>query len=140
ILYRLSKDFRRFPSVRSPILGFLDSENSPVLYFLQGKQATEKRLTTKWNDAAEPRSNLESDRKFLANVLGRPLAQLLIFPLTTPHQTFVFGSPVLFIEHSLSTEDLKELQIFLDQRIQPLSLALDRVLMESYLKLTSYRW
>ncbi len=140
ILYRLSRDFRKFPSVRPPILGFRDSENRPVLYFLQGKQATEKRVPSQWNHATSARSNLAEDRIYLANVLGRPLAQLLVFPLKTPQQTFVLGSPVLFIEHSLTPHALSQLQEFLAQRVQPLSLALDRVLMENYLKLTSYRW
>lgn len=140
ILYRLSRDFRKFSSVGSPILGFLDAENRGVLYYLQGKQATEKRVTTQWKEALEPRSHSEEDRQYLANVLGRPLAQLLVFPLKSPQQTFVFGSAVLFIEHALPAEDLEELKHFLAQRIQPLSLALDRVLMENYLKLTSYRW
>src|SRR5690606_11741736 len=46
----------------------------------------------------------------------------------------------LFFEHSLNDEGVERFLSYVSERLQPLSIALDRILLEYHLKYTSLQW
>lgn len=139
----IRKDLKGFHEVRPPVLGYVVAEGRPMILFFQGKQIVEREARTMWSNRSRIRFNEREDRIYLANEFGRPFIKLLAVPLkrravASDHEA---ESPAtLFFEHSLNDDAVEKFLAFVSERLQPLSIALDRILLEYHLKYTSLQW
>ncbi len=81
--------------------------------------------------------------RYFANHFGRPLVKAYVVPLElrlTSHFVGGEGEAILCIENSLSDKEMASFIDFMNDGMRPLSMALDRVLLENQLSSFSYRW
>lgn len=139
----IRKELKSFHEVRAPMLGYVVAERRPMILFFQGKQIVEREARTMWSNRSRIRFAEHEDRVYLANEFGRPFVKVLAVPLkrravASDHEA---ESPAtLFFEHGLSDEGVDRFLSFISERLQPLSIALDRILLEYHLKYTSLQW
>jgi signal transduction histidine kinase len=108
---------------------------------MRGSQTIASHGRAQWQASARIRVNEAVDSQFLANLAGRPFAKVIRFPLiTVRHQKDPGRSPLLFFEHTLNTPELDSLLETLTEKLQPVSWALDRLILEQELKSTSRDW
>lgn len=108
-----------------------------ILYFQRGETTT---IQTKepWNTGLKLRINDKDDQQYLANIFGRPFGRVVAFPLQS--KAVDSRDVVLFVEHQLSAEQMDSFIDYMGERLQSLSLALDRSLLEVNLKRASFLW
>lgn len=97
----------------------LSLEQAPA--FLHGDQLVETQIS-----------------KDLADLLERPFAKSVVIPL--PLKSFPNSKALLGFEHSMKKEELRDFESFLSERQYPVSVSLDRILLEQELNVFSYRW
>lgn len=133
-LSSIGSDVREFHGVGAPFLAFTPPNGTRRVITFRGKDLVEVEIE---NSVAinEMRSNNRDDQKFLANLFQRPIASVVAVPLGKEA-----NSPVLYFEHSLSGASLLEFTDFLHQRLQPMMLSLDRILLEQQTRYASKQW
>ena len=139
----LNNEVKTFPKVKEPILAFARGENEFILLFFQGTQVAEKVVTGVWPQQIRLRLNDVNDSQYLANIFGRPFGKLLSIPLKLKRKSNhdqLRVSAVLFFEHALSADGVKGFFDFIEERLQPMSIALDRLLLEQDLNEASMLW
>lgn len=139
----IRKELKAFHELRPPVLGYIASERRPLILYFQGKQVHEREARTIWPNRSRMRINEIEDRLYLANEFGRPLIKVIAIPLKRRAvATGADNEPpaTLFFEHSLPDEKIEQFLGYISERLQPLSIALDRLLLEYHLKYTSLQW
>ena len=139
----VQRELRSFTSLRPPVLGYISSERRPVIVSFQGKQIVEEEVRQAWSTSVRLRINEIDDRVYLANEFGRPFVKVIAIPLkrrAIASETEIESPATLFFEHSAPDENVESFLSFISERLQPLSIALDRILLEYSLKYTSYQW
>lgn len=139
----IRKELKAFHELRPPVLGYVASERKPLILYFQGKQVHEREARKVWPNRSRMRINEHEDRIYLANEFGRPLIKVIAVPLkrrATAGEGDVESPATLFFEHSLPDEKIEQFLTFISERLQPLSIALDRILLEYHLKYTSLQW
>lgn len=138
----IRRQVKELHALESPLLFVPRSEGIGDIYFLQGSGTpVRRRVRGKWNVSARIRINQAEDSRFLADTMGRPFAKVLCFPLITArHQVDASRAPLLFFEHGLTGEALEQVVDGLSEKLQPVSWALDRLVLEQELKSTSRDW
>lgn len=143
LLTLIAKELRAFTALRPPVLGYFASERRPMIVYFQGKQVVEKEMRHSWSTSLRLRINEIDDRVYLANEFGRPFVKVIAIPLKR-RMAALESEPeppaTLFFEHSLPDDKIDPFLAFILERLQPLSIALDRILLEYHLKYTSYQW
>jgi two-component system NtrC family sensor kinase len=143
LLGLIQRELKKFHELRAPMLGYIVSERTPVIQFFQGKQVVEREARLMWSNRPRMRVNDHEDRVYLANEFGRPFAKVLAVPLKR-RAIAPAGSDeapaTLFFEHALPDERVETFIAFISERLQPLSIALDRIILEYHLKATSLQW
>jgi two-component system, NtrC family, sensor kinase len=79
----------------------------------------------------------------LADIFGRPFGKLLTIPLQLRRKTIqdpLQVSAVLFFEHALSSVEVDHFLTFFQERLLPLGIAFDRLLLEQDLTEASLLW
>lgn len=139
----MAKELRAFNTLRPPVLGYVASERRPMIVYFQGKQVVENEMRHAWSTSVRLRINEIDDRVYLANEFGRPFVKVIAIPLKR-RMAALESEPeppaTLFFEHSLPDDRIEPFLTFISERLQPLSIALDRILLEYHLKYTSYQW
>lgn len=143
ILGILRKELRKFHKMGDPVLAFrLGGGKTFFLSFQLGHFTQTETL----NHFEFPKSaqvpSAELIRHF-ANHFGRPFVKAYVVPLElrlTSHFVGGEGEAILCIENSLSDKEMGPFIDFMSDRMRPLSMALDRVLLENQLSIFSYRW
>jgi len=139
----MRKELRGFHELRPPALGYVVADRRPMILFSQGKQMIEREARQMWSGRSHLRINELEDRVYLANEFGRPFVKVIAIPLKRRSAASDPGqeSPAtLFFEHALSNDQIDNFLSFISERLQPLSIALDRILLEYHLKYTSLYW
>ena len=139
----IRKELKAFHELRPPMLGYVASERKPMIVFFQGKQVVEREARVMWLNRSRMRNNEHEDRQYLANEFGRPYIKALAIPLkrrAIASDADTESPATLFFEHSLPDEKIDTFLAFISERLQPLSIALDRILLEYHLKYTSLQW
>lgn len=127
--------------LESPVLFVPRGEDVGDFYHLRASEPIRTRFRGQWTVSSRIRVNESDDSQFLANGLGRPFGKVLCFPLiTVRHQKEIFKSPLLMFEHNLPARELEALVPILAEKLQPVSWALDRLILEQELKSTSKDW
>lgn len=138
ILNLVRREIKRFHGAGDPIL-YLPQPSQ--LVFFRNLQVGHKSVTETWAVSSRIRINSMEESQFLANQLGRPTGHVISFPLPAPRpEGGADASPVLYFEHSLPKGDVEAFLSFIGERLQPVSLAIDRILLERELKSASRVW
>ena len=141
LLPLVRRQLKEFHSLAAPLLFVPRGENFGDLYYMRGSQVITSRARGKWEVSARIRVNEPSDSQFLANAAARPFGKIIRFPLiTVRHQRDPSRSPLLFFEHTVNAGELDPLLETLTEKLQPVSWALDRLILEQELKSTSRDW
>lgn len=143
ILGILRKELRKFHKMGDPILAYrLGGGKTFFMSFQLGHFTQTESLTHfEFPKAAQvPSAELV---RYFANHFGRPFIKAYVVPLElrlTSHFVGGEGEAILCIENSLSDKEMGPFIDFMGDRMRPLSMALDRVLLENQLSSFSYRW
>ncbi len=142
ILKFLRKELRKFHKVGELVLYLQSGSRSEIYNFRNG---TVQKITLvtpfKFMETKDISSSVAA--KELANILGRPFAKAALFPLAlTLLSQFHEKSAraLLCFEHSMTMEESLEFEEFISERLNPVSISLDRVQLEHELDIFSYRW
>lgn len=137
----IRRQVKELHALEAPLLFVPRGDGMGDMYYLQGSNPVRRRVRGKWTVSARIRINQSEDSRFLADTMGRPFAKVLCFPLITArHQTDASRAPLLFFEHGLTPEALEQMVDGLSEKLQPVSWALDRLVLEQELKSTSRDW
>lgn len=143
ILGILRKELRKFHKMGDPILAYrLGGDKTFFMSFQLGHfTQTESLNHFEFPKTAQvPTSELI---RYFANHFGRPFVRAYMVPLELRLTSrFVDGEAeaILCVENSLSDKEMGPFVDFISDRMRPLSMALDRVLLENQLSIFSYRW
>ncbi len=142
LLHLIHKELKHFHELRPPILNYVSLDSTAKMVSIQGKQIFEKTVRKIWPSQNQVRVNDREDQKYLANEVGRPLGKILALPLSQKvNRNFKDDAlPHLYFEHNFSES---EVEVFLESTrdwLQPISIALDRIILEKHLKSTSQQW
>lgn len=143
LMQLMRKELKSFHELRAPVLGYVVSDKRPMILFFQGKQVIEREARQMWSGRSRLRINEHEDRVYLANEFGRPFVKVLAIPLkrrAVAKEGELESPATLFFEHTLPDEKIEGFLSFISERLQPLSIALDRILLEYHLKYTSFQW
>ncbi len=141
ILPLIRRHTKEYHFLESPLLFVPRGEDFGDFYYLRASEPIRVRVRGQWAVSTRWRANEAEDSQFLANALGRPVGKVLRFPLLTGrHQKDVFRAPLLMFEHNVASQNLDELVATLAEKLQPVSWALDRLVLEQELKSTSKDW
>ncbi len=157
LLLLLNQEVRSFHEVRSPILAVVSPEFGARLHFQQGHHAraggakTSRAMEKGWG--SKPVKNLWSqrsairvgdidDQAYLAQELGRPVAKTIAIPLGREARTRDVNAavPLLIFEHSFDEAKAERFKQFLIPRLEPLSTALDRIVINREMHAASRLW
>ncbi len=137
----IRRQVKEHHALETPLLFVPRGEGLGDMYYLQGSSAVRRRVRGKWTVSSRIRINQADDSRFLANTMGRPFGKVLCFPLITArHQADASRAPQLFFEHGLSNQEMDTIVDGLSEKLQPVSWALDRLVLEQELKSTSREW
>jgi len=143
LLHLIYRELKHFHELRPPILNYVSLDSTAKIVSIQGKQIFEKSVREPWPRKSEIRINDRQDQKYLANEFGRPLGKILALPLTQKlNKNLKNDDPLahLYFEHNFNDA---EVEVFLKSTrdwLQPISIALDRIILEKHLKTTSQQW
>ncbi|MES2964944.1 MAG: ATP-binding protein [Bdellovibrionota bacterium] len=143
LLNLIRKELKSFHELRAPVLAYVVADRTPVILFFQGKQIVEREARQMWSTRSRMRINEHEDRVYLANEFGRPFVKTLAIPLkrrAVAPDSSDEAPATLFFEHALPDDKIDPFLSFISERLQPLSIALDRILLEVHLKSTSLQW
>ncbi|UOE99858.1 ATP-binding protein [Bdellovibrio reynosensis] len=143
ILGILRKELRKFHKMGDPVLVYrLAGDKTFFISFQLGHFTQSESLTHFEFPKAAQIPNSELIRHF-ANHFGRPFIKAYVLPLElrlTSHFVGGQAEAILCIENSLTDKEMGPFVDFISDRMRPLSMALDRVLLENQLSSFSYRW
>lgn len=143
ILGILRKELRKFHKMGDPILAYrLGGDKTFFMSFQLGHfTQTESLVHFEFpKNAQVPGHELV---RYFANHFGRPFVRAYVIPLElrlTSHFVGGEGEAILCVENSLSEKEMATFMDFISDRMRPLSMVLDRVLLENQLSMFSYRW
>jgi len=140
LLSLIRKDFKKFHRLGDPCLAYAQPSGGLRLMYFRGSQVFQRQVISPWSASPRIRHGGGEDAQYLANELGRPMAMTLAIPLARrPSMTEGLG-PTLFFEHNLQAAEVDEILARLGERIQSVSFALDRLLLEHDLRSAVYMW
>ncbi|MGZ3772826.1 MAG: hybrid sensor histidine kinase/response regulator [Pseudobdellovibrionaceae bacterium] len=143
ILGILRKELRKFHKMGDPVLVYRLGGNKTFFLSFQLGHFTQSESLVHFEFpkmAQVPGSELI---RYFANHFGRPFVKAYIVPLElrlTSHFVGGESEAILCIENSLTDKEMTTFIDFISDRMRPLSMALDRVLLENQLSIFSYRW
>lgn len=139
VLHLLKREVRRYHRMQDPVL-LVRRPGLSQIYYVRGGEVIEKSVALEPDTRLRIRVHDAQDSQFLANQLGRPVGRVVSFPLSSHQQDRVSFSPILFFEHRLEEAELDRFIKELGERLQAISLTLDRILLERDLKFTATIW
>lgn len=141
LLPLIRRQVKEYHALEAPLLFIPRGEGFGDLHYMRGSQTIRTRVRGQWEVSPRIRINESEDSRFLANAMGRPAAKVLRFPLlTVRHQKDPARSPLLFFEHNLTPAETELLVTSMSETLQPVSWALDRMVLEQELKGSSRDW
>lgn len=124
------KSLRPFSRLGEPYLIVQKKNSSEAkIYYFESNQENLKTISFT-PLAAESRLAV-----YLANAIGRPFLKVVHFPLQVQE-----GQAVLVFESNLNEPETAILNEWMNERVKPLTIALDRLLIEQEMNEVSFRW
>jgi|GEM_PF-2477795 len=140
LLGRLREEMKAFEVVGDPVLLLAKAHATSQLYYFRGHETYLKSLMEAPPAGHRVRIHDPIDRQFLANQMGRPFGKVIAFPIAQERSSGWQIHPVIFFEHRMEDADLPQFIESVAQRLQAVSLALDRLVLEIELKRSSQLW
>lgn len=143
LLQVLRRELRKFHKLGDPILAYRVSGSKTSLMSFHGGQFSQSESAIDIEFPDKHHANHPELVRHFANHYGRPFIKTLIFPLELKLiRQFAEGKAeaILCFESSLVDKELNFFLEYVNDRLGPLSMALDRVLLENQLSSFSYRW
>jgi nitrogen-specific signal transduction histidine kinase len=143
ILQVLRKELRKFHKLGDPILAYRFGGTKTSLMSFQGGHFTQTETVIDIPFPDSYRAHHPGLVKVFANHYGRPFIKTLMFPLELKLiRQLAEGNAeaILCFESSLAEKEILFFMEYINDRIGPLSMAFDRVLLENQLSSFSYRW
>ncbi|WP_413290069.1 ATP-binding protein [Bdellovibrio sp. HCB337] len=143
ILQVLRRELRKFHKLGDPILAFRFGGSKTSLMSFHGGQFTQSESAIDIEFPDKYHANHPGLVKSFANHYGRPFIKTLMFPLELKLIRQLDegkAEAILCFESSLADKELAFFLEYINDRLGPLSMALDRVLLENRLSIFSYRW
>lgn len=143
ILGILRKELRKFHKMGDPILAYRLGGGKTFFMSFQLGHFTQTESLQHFDFpkiAQVPSAELI---RYFANHFGRPFIKAYVVPLElrlTSRFVGGEGEAILCVENSLSDKEMGPFVDFIQDRMRPLSMALDRILLEHQLSSFSYRW
>lgn len=135
VLALLRKELKKFHRILEPHLGIQFPEGSQKLFSFRSQRVVEKNLEQGWPLSHRLRINELEDSRYLANQWGRPFSKVLAFPMRLRA-----SEAILYFEHSFEAVEVEEFIAWIRDRIQSVSLTLDRMILEFELRRASFLW
>lgn len=140
----LKQETKHFHQVQDPVLVCSFPDGSCTLFFIQGGKIKIRSIQNFLVDDLKPRINEKSDSLYLANLCSRPFGPVLAIPIASVKEGEESNDPrtkaMVFFENSLVGSELETFLKFISQRVQAVSIALDRIVLEQDLRKTSRLW
>lgn len=128
----LKIDLKGFHQVVTPVLIYCQNEVEFTFVFGSKSQV----IVQTWpQDKIGRITNQANTPALLSQVLSRPVAKILSFPLEIKN-----GPAFLFLEHTANLKEVRVLEGHIQERKRPIEMALDRLLIEGENNYFSYRW
>lgn len=143
VLLLLRKEFRKFHKVGDPHLIYQLTPQQTHFVSMESGQVT---LTDTHVDFKFPQLLTANDKelgKKLANHFGRPFVRTLAIPLEIKliqKTAYEDAKAMICVEVNLSDSELIGFMESIVERLQPLSMTMDRLLLENELTNYSFRW
>jgi len=145
-LLQFRKELRKFHKVGDPILVYQLFPGKVEFVSIQGGQIVVSSSQQEFpfsENSEEIALNHKSVSKSLANQFGRPFAKTMVIPIE-PSLVQEAQNPdvkaCLCVEYSVKEQELSSVLAFIQERLQPLGLTVDRLLLENELTKFSFRW
>jgi signal transduction histidine kinase len=140
LLEVLRREVRKFGKVGDPIL-FLNRKNEKmILYSHQSGQYLRSETSVIPAEIQNDQLSQAVIQKFLANHFGRPFGKLLVTTLEMQSQTSAEYQVHICIEIFLPEPQSQKVLEFLMERIEPISITIDRFLLEQEHSENAFRW
>ncbi|WP_374029662.1 ATP-binding protein [Bdellovibrio bacteriovorus] len=143
ILGILRKELRKFHKMGDPVLAYRLGGSKTFFISFQLGHFTQSESLSHFEFPRAPQVPSAELIRYFANHFGRPFIKAYVVPLElrlTSHFVGGEAEAILCIENSLSDKEMGPFVDFMSDRMRPLSMALDRVLLENQLSSFSYRW
>jgi len=128
-------EVRKIHGVSPPVLAYTTPAGVKRLVTFRGKDLIEVETSHIWPELQEMRAGFKEDQHYLANIFSRPFANVVAVPLGKTRIP-----TVIYFEYLFSGASLATFLDFLFQRIQPIMLSLDRILLEQQTRFASKQW
>ncbi len=135
VLALLRKELKKFHRILEPHLGIQFPEGNQKIFSFRSQRVVEKTLEQAWPLSHRLRINEVEDSRYLANQWGRPFSKVLAFPMRLRS-----SEAILYFEHSFEQAEVEEFIAWIRDRIQSVSLTLDRMILEFELRRASFLW
>lgn len=141
LLLQIRAEAKTFHRVYLPILFYSFSPSDKRCVYFMGNEVAQKNVAANWSNGQIVRINELADQQILANVFGRPFGRTIAIPLNTAkvEGTRSFA-PTLFFENSLQDDEIDDFVEFISERLQPVSITLQRILSQMEMVNTTYLW
>ncbi|MCC7404340.1 MAG: PAS domain-containing sensor histidine kinase [Bdellovibrionales bacterium] len=139
----LREETKAFHQVGEPILACVLPNQSRQIFQMRSGKLVVTPARNPWPRGLRLRVNEKEDSQYLADAFSRPVGRVLAIPLPSGKRAQSdekYEVPALFFEHSLNEPGQDLFIHFLSARLQPLSLVLDRILLEHELRNTVQLW
>jgi len=141
LLPLIRRQTKSFHQLGWPLLFIPRGEDFGDLYHMRSLETIRTRVRGLWTPSARLRIQDPEDSRFLANAMGRPVSKVIRFPLPTSRsQNDLSRAPLLMFECAVPSADLSDTVNQLSEKLQPVSWALDRLILEQELKNTAQEW
>ena len=139
VVARLNKDIRQTKfSISQFILGFPFRSRYELIGLMKGRVQRIRLEEGQGPTSIRIKQNDPEDQRFLANQFQRPFVHVLTLPLRLASQG---AQPVtLFVEHQLEVGQTDTFLEEISPWLQPLSMTIERLLLESEMHEASYLW
>lgn len=140
LLEVLRREVRKFGKVGDPIL-FLNRKNEKMtLYSYQSGQYLRTEASVVPDEMTGTNLSQAVIQKFLANHFGRPFGKLLVTTLEMQSETSAEYEVHLCIEMFLPEGQAQKVLEFLMERLESISITIDRFLLEQEHSENAFRW
>jgi two-component system NtrC family sensor kinase len=138
----LHHEMRKFKGVSNPSLVLLDSSGNGTLFWYQSRSLREKHVSQlpKHFSTLSVRTSYFDDRKWWTSVFKRPCHDLVAIPIRARDTGSPHAVAILFVEHQFNSEDLIDFLDRVTERLQPVSIVLDKILLREQLVSATQQW
>jgi len=133
-LVKIREEFRSIPHVADVFL--MTTDRGSELWTLSNKTLKSFKDLPLSFDSKSVERNSVAARPILANVLSRPVAKVM----SLPFQLKTFKKSWLLVEHDAQDNELQPVLDFIMERIQPITLCLERVTSHDKYEKASHEW